>query len=336
MEAARTFAARNPGQPLSVVFFNSQADGRAAADDGPQADQRGARKAAEARRGDAHLRRARRGGRPGARLGARRGAHRAALRRRRRRQHHEPRLGARPARRAEDPRVHGRNRVARLHAGRPPEDRGRDRRHLRRRDVAGGADEDLRRARLPARQRVPAPLPVDRAARTRTSTSRSPSRASSRCPSRTRARRPGPRRRTSRRSATGSPVVAPDPARRRPRPRARGLHDPLALEPPLEQGARRAPRRVRHAAGRGAGSASGARRSTRSSPLPAEQKQKKRRASAGWKASRRTSTSRRSSTTRGRMVWALRARAACSSRCIAGVAVGPFWVVLADRSARSA
>ena len=73
MQAARAFAARNPGQPLSVVFFNSKPTVALPLTDGPQAGQRGARKAAEARRGDADQRRARRRRRPGTGLGARRG-----------------------------------------------------------------------------------------------------------------------------------------------------------------------------------------------------------------------------------------------------------------------
>ena len=65
------------------------------------------------------------------------------------------------ARGAEDPRLHGRDPVAGLHAGRPREDRGRDGRRSPgpRRRLARVADEDLRRARLPARQRVPPPVP---------------------------------------------------------------------------------------------------------------------------------------------------------------------------------
>jgi hypothetical protein len=43
MEAARAFAAQNPGQPLSVVFFNTPAH------DGPEGRERRAREGAEAR-----------------------------------------------------------------------------------------------------------------------------------------------------------------------------------------------------------------------------------------------------------------------------------------------
>ena len=61
---------------------------------------------------------------------------------------------------------------------------------VRVRRLAGGADDDLRGARLPARERVPRQLPLDRQARTRRSTSASLSTASrspSRSPTRARA-----------------------------------------------------------------------------------------------------------------------------------------------------
>ena len=67
-----------------------EADRRPAADHQPQADPGGPREGAEARRGDAALRRAHGGGRAGARLRARRGARGRPLRRRRRRQRHHP------------------------------------------------------------------------------------------------------------------------------------------------------------------------------------------------------------------------------------------------------
>ena len=74
MEAARAFAARNPGQPLSVVFFNAKPTVALPLTTERSGDQGRAREVAEARRGHTHLRRARRRRRPGARLGARRRA----------------------------------------------------------------------------------------------------------------------------------------------------------------------------------------------------------------------------------------------------------------------
>ena len=88
MAAARAFTARNPGQPLSVVFFNAKPTVALPLTTRSRPGCQGAREAAEARRGDAHVRRARGGGRPGPGLCTRRRAHRAAVRRRRRRQRH--------------------------------------------------------------------------------------------------------------------------------------------------------------------------------------------------------------------------------------------------------
>ena len=116
MQAARAFAARNPGQPLSVVFFNSKPTVALPLTTDRKQVKAVLAKAPKLARGDAHLRRARRGGRAGARLRARRGARRrcsptattsAASRR----------LDAALAQLqgAEDPRLHGRHRVARLH-----------------------------------------------------------------------------------------------------------------------------------------------------------------------------------------------------------------------------
>ena len=213
-------------------------------------------------------------------------------------QRHEPGRGTRPSSTRRRSAFHGRHRVSRLQGGGPPEDRGRDRRNVRRCVVAGGADEDLRRARIPARQRVPAALSVHRAA--------GPER-------RRRGRRQGQRAGVLllQSPATGTaapyqpavprqalPVVAADPADRRPGPRAGRLHHPLALEPPLE------PR----AASRGSATssrclprsrrASGGRKSTRCSPLSASRSRRSARAVVDRTGSRRTSTSRRSSTTR--------------------------------------
>ena len=101
-----------PGTAAVGRVLQREADGRGAADDGHRPDRQGAREAAEARRGDAHLRRARRGGRAGPGLGARRRAHRAAVGRRRRRQRHLARLCPPAARGAEHPRLHRRHRVA--------------------------------------------------------------------------------------------------------------------------------------------------------------------------------------------------------------------------------
>ena len=190
-----------PGPASLGRLLQCAADRRAAAHDRPQEGRGGPGEVAEARRGDAHQRRPRRRGRAGARLGPRRGASRAPLRRGRRGQLHEPRRRPRAARRAEDPGVHGRHPVARLPVGRPREDRQRDGRNVRRRGLAGGAHEDLRRARLPARQRVPAPLSLGR-----------------------RARPAGRGQRQGRRRGAGRVLVhdAPRPARRRPTsPRSR-------------------------------------------------------------------------------------------------------------------
>ena len=72
-----------------------------------------------------------------------------------------------------------------------------------------------------------------------------------------------------------APVAAADPAHRRSGAPARLLHDSGAAEPPHQQGARRAPRRVRHACPRSA-QPSAARRSTSCSRPWAPQKQRKR------------------------------------------------------------
>ena len=228
--------------------------------------------------------------------------------------------------RAEDPRVHRRHRVAGLHAGRPPEDRRQDRRHVRRCDVARGADEDLRRARLPARQRVPAPLPVDRPARPE---GRRQGRRQGRRAGLLRVHEPFDRDRgavPARAARPAAPVMVPDSARRRAHARARGVHAPFALEPSLEQGAGRATRRFRHAAGGGAcrGAAAGGRRAPGHG---GEAEEAKRSISAGWKASRRTWTSHRSSTIR-RGWCGLRSSRGCSSRSLPASLFSPFWVVL--------
>ena len=137
-----------------------------------KAGQRGAREAAEARRGHAHLRRARRGRRPGARR--RRSAPRASScsptgttsaasrpstppsRSSRRRRSACSRSGSsRPDFIADDLETIADKTGGTYAAATSP----------------GGAHEDLRRARLPARQRVPAPLPLRRRSPTRTSTS---------------------------------------------------------------------------------------------------------------------------------------------------------------------
>ena len=162
MAAARAFAARNPGQPLSVVFFNAQADRRAAAHDRPQRRSQAVLAKAPTLAEGTHIYDALAAAVAqvrGSALGAARD--RAPLRRRRRRQRHEPRRRPRAARRRR------RSASTRSASSRPTSQSDdlekiaeRDRRHVRRRELARGAHEDLRRARLPARQRVPAPLPL--------------------------------------------------------------------------------------------------------------------------------------------------------------------------------
>ena len=64
------------------------------------------------------------------------------------------------ARGTEHPRLHRRDRVVRLHARRSRAHRGGHRRHVCRGDLRRRAHEDLRRARFRARQRVPHSLPL--------------------------------------------------------------------------------------------------------------------------------------------------------------------------------
>ena len=237
MQAARAFAARNPGQPLSVVFFNSQADGRPAADDRPQAGQGGARQGRRSSpRGRASTTRSPRRSR---RCAARRSARRASSL-----LSDGDDVGSVTSLDAA---------LAQLDAQKirvftvgieSPDFTADDLQKIA--DETGGTyaaatspealtkiydelgfqlgNEYLLRYRSTASP-------------TRTSTSRSPSRARSRCRSRTRPRRPGPRRRTSRRCATSS-------SSRGSSSRSSSFlvlalvvfTHPLALEPPLEQG----------------------------------------------------------------------------------------------------
>ena len=164
--------------------------------------------------------------------------------------------------------------------------------------LARGADEDLRPAGLRARQRVPAPLPLRGQARPeRLGRGRRQGRASP-CRSRTRPRPPG--RRPVRAGAGATSSSSRGSSSRSSCSSSSALivlAAPLVLEPSHEQEARPAARRLRHAAGgreRG-GAAQGGRRAPR-----------RRRASRssggatgdGWKGSPRTWTSRRSSATR--------------------------------------
>ena len=116
MAAARAFTARNPGQPLSVVFFNAKPNVALPLTtdrDQVQAVLAKPRSSPRARTSTTpSRRRSRRSG-----VGARRRPRRLALRRRRRRQRHEPRLCAPAARGAEHPRLHGRHRVRGLQRG---------------------------------------------------------------------------------------------------------------------------------------------------------------------------------------------------------------------------
>ena len=93
------------------------------------------------------------------------------------------------------------------------------------------------------------------------------------------------------------PVVVPHPARRLPRPRADRPHHPLALEPPHEQEACPAAGRLRHPSrgGERSGAPQGGRRAPRRG-RPAEASSGA--TGDGWKGSPRTSTSRRSSAIR--------------------------------------
>ena len=160
MAAARAFTARNPGQPLSVVFFNAKPTVALPLTTDPDQVAKVLAKAPKLAEGThiydalaaavAQVR--------GSALGAARivllsdgddvgSAHLARLR--------PP-----AARGAEHPRLLRRHRVAGLHPGRPREDRRRDRRRVRVRRLAGGAHGGLRGARLPARERVPRQLPL--------------------------------------------------------------------------------------------------------------------------------------------------------------------------------
>ena len=249
MEAARAFPAGIPAS-RSPSCSSTRSRRRAATHDGACGHQRGAREAAEARRGNAHLRRARRGGRTGAWIGARGGPDRAALRRRRRRKRHEPGFRALAAQGAEDPRLHRRDPVAGLRAD--------DLERIA--EETGGsyaaatspvrADTDLRRARLRARQRVPRSLQLCRATRTEVECHRGRGHE----PVSFSYDRPAP--------GTAAPY---QPAFRDELlqswvliplivglgPRSHRVRAALVLESPLEQGARRTARRVRHPPGGG-------------------------------------------------------------------------------------
>ena len=204
MQAARAFAARNPGQPLSVVFFNSEpkvalplTTNRADIDavlakppklaEGTRAYDALAAAVAQVR---------------GSALG--RGADRAALGRRRRRKRHQPRLRHLAAQGAEHPCLHGRHPVAGLRARRPRADRRGNRRQLRGGHVAGSARRRSTTSSASSSETsisFATALPPDLV---RTSTLPSRSTGSSRFPSRTTHRRPARRRPTSRPSATSS------------------------------------------------------------------------------------------------------------------------------------
>ena len=160
MQAARAFAARNPGQPLSVVFFNSKPTVALPLTTDPKQVKAVLAKAPKLGEGTrlydalaaavAQVR--------GSALGAARvvvlsdGDDVGSVT--------TPGRRDRAAPEREDPRLHGRHRVARLQGRGSPAARGEHRRHLRLRHLGRGADEDLRPAGLRARQRVPAPLPL--------------------------------------------------------------------------------------------------------------------------------------------------------------------------------
>ena len=189
MQAARAFAARNPGQPLSVVFFNSKPTVALPLTTNPKAVNAvlGKRRSSARGRGSTT-----RSWRPSRRCAARRSARRASR--------PAPTATTSAAPRRLDAAIAQLQRekirvftvgiaVARFQGRGSPAARGEHRWHVCLRHLGRGVDRGLRPAWLRARQRVPAPLPTPRPGRTRTSTSRSPSRAQSRCRSRTRALR---------------------------------------------------------------------------------------------------------------------------------------------------
>ena len=180
MEAARTFAARNPGQPLSVVFFNAKPTVALPFSTDKAEVQAALAKAPKLAEGT-HIYDALAAAVAQVRgSGPRCGPHRPAVRRRRRRQCHEPGAGTVAAQGREDPRVHGRARVARLHARRARAIADETGGTFASASSPHGARRHLRRARLQAGQRVRAPLPIRRRAPSRPSTSWSPSRARAR------------------------------------------------------------------------------------------------------------------------------------------------------------
>ena len=251
MEAARAFAARNPGQPALGRLLQQEADRRAAAHYGWREGQSRTREAAEAGRGDSDLRRPRRRRRPSTWLGARRRAGRPPLGRRRRRQRDEPRHSALAQLDAQKIRVFTVGIESSAFASddleRIAEDTGGT-------YTAASSAEGLTKVydelgfqlgneyllRYRSNARPDENVDVEVAVVGAEPVSFSYDSPSTRVGRTVRTRVPRP----------PLPVLGPDPARRRPRARARVFHDPRPLEPPLEQGARRTPGRVRHAPGR--------------------------------------------------------------------------------------
>ena len=299
MDAARAFVARNPGQPISVVFFNAKPTVALPLTTDRSEGAGGAREGAEARRGDAHLRRARPPRSP--RCGAPRSARaRVVL------LSDGDDVGSATTLDAALEQLEDQN-IRVYTVGIESPDFTSD-------DLEKIAERDRRR-RTPPRARP---------RRSRRSTTSSASSSGNEYLLRYRSQaqpdqdvdvdvavvgaEPVSFSYTSPSTGTAAPFqpafrdqllqsAAPDPARRRAGHPARLLHDPGAPQPPAEQAARLPPRRLRHAPGRGArrGAAQGGRPAPRRASAPRSSASG---TSAGWRASRRTSTSRRSSASR--------------------------------------
>ena len=196
MAAARTFAARNPGQPLSVVTFdmkptvvlpfttNAKAIESALAKSPPLAEgtvMYDALAAAAAQARDSGL----------SAVNVVLVTDGADVR-----SVTDEGVRDQPAPGSEDPGLLGRHPVAVVHHGGHRGDLRRDRRQLRGSDVLGRAQRHLRRARLPTREPVRRAIPLSGAAGQEGDGDRSPSKGSVPKSSRTRRRRPAREHRT--------------------------------------------------------------------------------------------------------------------------------------------
>ena len=235
MAAARAFARRaTPASRSSVVIFNARRRSLLPLTTDRKKIDRGPREAAEARRGDAHLRRAGRRGRQVARLGARRGTIVLLS--------DGDDVGSVTSLDAAIAQLDAQKvRVFTVGIESPTsrrttsEDRGRAPAARTPRLVAGGAHEDLRRSSASSSATSTAPLSLRAQPDQNVDGRRQGRRAAS--PSRSSYTSPPTGTAGAVQAgvqATSSSSPGADAARRGPHPRAGRLHDPLALEPPLE------------------------------------------------------------------------------------------------------